>query len=218
MRRRNIVFHAAVVLALGTMCMAQGMGQGQQGMGQRGQGIGQNGTMPNTMSTDSTTPDMGMANPDQMFMRKAAQGGMAEVALGNLAEQNAGNDAVKQFGNRMVTDHSQANNELKQIAQKEGVTLPSDVSSKDKKLSKMLQAKQGSDFDKAYVHDMVKDHETDIAEFRNEAKNGQDPQVKAWAQKTLPVLEQHLAQAKQVAAQVGVDSGKKTAGAMSAQQ
>jgi putative membrane protein len=138
--------------------------------------------------------------------------------LGNIAKQNGGSDAVKQFGDKMVNDHSKSNNELKQLAQTKGVAVPTNVTAKDKRMSKMLGAKQGSDFDKAYIHDMVKDHEEDVAEFRNEAQNGKDPDVKAWAQKTLPTLEQHLALAKQVAGQVGPDTGKKTAGAMSSQQ
>jgi putative membrane protein len=79
----------------------------------------------------------------------------------------------------------------------------------------MLESKQGADFDKAYIHDMVRDHEEDIAEFRREAQNGRDPDVKAWAQKTLPTLEQHLDNAKQVAGQVGAT---KSASAMSAPQ
>jgi putative membrane protein len=90
---------------------------------------------------------------------------------------------------------------------------------KDKRTSKMLQSKQGADFDKAYIHDMVKDHEADLAEFRREAENGKDPDVKAWAQKTLPTLEQHLESAKQVAGQIGgSDTSKKAAGAMSSPQ
>jgi len=166
--------------------------------------------MPPSMSNDNA-----LKSPDHEFIMKAAKGGMAEVNLGNLAQQNGGSDAVKKFGNRMVTDHSQANDQLRQIAQQEGITLPTNVDSKDERLTKMLQSKQGADFDKAYIRDMVKDHEADVAEFRNEAANGKDPQVKAWAQKTLPTLEQHLEMAKQVAGQVGAD---KKPGAMSSQQ
>jgi putative membrane protein len=161
---------------------------------------------------------MNMKSPDQEFIMKAAQGGLAEVDLGNLAKQNGGSDAVKQFGDRMVNDHSQANSQLQQIAQQKGITLPSSPSGKDKHLSKMLRTKQGAEFDKAYIHDMVKDHEADVAEFRHEAENGKDPDVKAWAQKTLPVLEQHLAASKQIAGQVGADTSKKSPTAMSAPQ
>src|SRR6202790_2423936 len=155
---------------------------GQQGAGRPGtgpQGIGQQqgGMDPNPSTSHDDASDM--MSPEHMFVMKAAQGGMAEVKLGNLAKQNGGSDSVKQFGGRMVTDHSQANDELRQLAQQKRITLPSDVSAKDKRLSKMLGSKQGSDFDKAYIHDMVKDHQTDVAEFRNEAENGKDPDIKA---------------------------------------
>jgi putative membrane protein len=215
MRVERMILCVVAVAMAGTVSMAQ-MGRpmpqpNPPGMGQPNQpGMGQPDNMPGSMSRDTT-----MRSPDQMFVVKAAQGGIAEVNLGNLAKQNGGSDAVKQFGDKMVTDHSQANEQLKQLAQQKGIDLPKSASSKDKKLSKTLEAKQGPDFDKAYIHDMVKDHEADVAEFRNEAKNGQDPDVKAWAQKTLPTLEQHLATAKQVAEQVGAD--KKPSGVMSSQ-
>jgi len=189
---------------------------GQQGMGQQGTQADQQGMSPNQPSSMSS--DSMMKSPDQMFVMKAAKGGMAEVATGNLAKQNGSSDAVKQFGDKMVTDHSQANDELRQLAQQKGISLPSDISSKDKHMNKMLASKQGADFDKAYAKDMVKDHEADVAEFRHEAENGKDPDVKAWAQKTLPILEQHLAAARQVAAQVGADTTKKNTTAMSSQQ
>ncbi len=198
MSAQRMIFHALAVAALGAMCMAQnspaskGMGQpgtSQQGIGQQGPsstGMGQQGgmgsNMPDTMSHDTSMNDSQMKSPDQALIMKAAQGGMAEVAMGNIAKQNGGSDAVKQFGDKMVTDHSQANDQLKQLAQQKGITLPSSPSAKDKRTSKMLQSKQGSDFDKAYIQDMVKDHETDVAEFRKEAQNGKDPAVKAWAQ------------------------------------
>lgn len=228
MRATRMLIHAAAFAALGVMCMAQSgtgqsgsMGQAQQGMGQQQQENRQ-GTMrqgdtgaPSSMSDNASRHG---TSPDHAFITKAAQGGLAEVTLGNLAEQNASSDAVKQFGSKMVTDHSKANDELRQIADQKGITLPSHMDAKDKQMSQMLESKKGQAFDKAYTRDMVKDHEADIAEFRKEAEYGKDPAVKAWAQQTLPILEQHLTLAKQVAGEVGSEKTSKSAGAMSSHQ
>lgn len=129
---------------------------------------------------------------DSGFMTKAAQGGLAEVELGRLAATHASNQQVKQFGQRMVDDHSKANNELQQIAAKEGVTLPTTLAAKDQAEMDRLSSLNGGDFDKAYMEDMVKDHRADVAEFKKEANSGTDPSVKAFAAKTLPTLEKHL--------------------------
>jgi len=111
---------------------------------------------------------------DKAFMKKAAKGGMMEVAMGNLAEQNGQSDDVKSFGKRMVTDHSKANDELKSIAEKKGVKLPT----KEKEHSGKWSS------DKAYIDAMVKDHEKDLAEFQEEAKSGSDPDLKKFAEDT----------------------------------
>jgi len=184
------------------------MGQDQQGMGSS------KGSSPSSMSssTDRTTSSSsgmsGKKSPDAAFIKKAAQGGLAEVQLGNVAQQNGSSDAVKQFGSMMVTDHSTANNELQQIARDKGVALPTSPAPNDQQEMKNLQSKRGATFDKAYAREMVKDHEKDVAEFRNEAQNGKDPEVKAWAQKTLPTLEQHLSKAKQMDSQVASGPSK----------
>jgi len=138
---------------------------------------------------------------DRTFAQKAAAGGLAEVSLGQLAQQNASSQQVKEFGQRMVTDHSQANQELQQIAQSENLTLPTTPESKDQALQKRLSALKGTAFDAAYTQDMVRDHQQDIAEFKREAESGQDPALKAFAQKTLPVLQQHLQMAQAASAQ-----------------
>ena len=69
---------------------------------------------------------------DRSFATKTAEDGMAEVQLGNLAKDHASNQAVKDFGNRMVTDHTKANDQLKDWASKNNVTLPTDMDAKDK--------------------------------------------------------------------------------------
>ena len=144
--------------------------------------------------TTGTTSSVDPADND--FMVKAAQGGLSEVNMGNLAAQKATNADVKAFGNRMVTDHSKANDELKQLAATKGVVLPGDVDAEQKKTMDAMSAKSGKDFDKAYMDDMVKDHEKDVKEFEKESKSAKDADLKAWATKTLPTLQEHLRMAK----------------------
>lgn len=127
-----------------------------------------------------------LSDKDKTFMKKAAKGGMMEVAMGQVAEQKAQSEDVKSFGKRMVTDHSKANDELKSIASKKGVQLP----------SKEHTIKWTSD--KAYVDMMVKDHEKDLAEFKEEASGGSDPDVKKFADDTSKVIQEHLDLVKEI--------------------
>jgi putative membrane protein len=133
----------------------------------------------------STSKSSSLSENDKTFMKKAAKDGAMEVAMGRLAAQNAKSDEVKSFGQRMVTDHSKANDELKSIAAKKGVKLP----------SKEPSEKWTSD--KVYMDMMVKDHEKDLAEFQDEATNGSDPDVKKFAEDTAKIVQEHLDLAKQ---------------------
>ena len=153
--------------------------------------------------------DKKIAGADQKFMMKAASGGKAEVELGRLASERGSSDAVKQFGQRMVTDHGKANKELAQLAQQKGVTLPTGMDANHKKTVDRLSRLSGAEFDRAYSREMQKDHDTDVKEFTNQAKNGKDPDLKSWAAQTLPVLQEHQQQARQLNASVGVSPGRR---------
>jgi len=133
-----------------------------------------------------------LSQADRTFMVEAAQGGRLEVQLGNDAQQHASAQDVKSFGQHMVRDHERINQELMQLAQRKGVDLPSTFPGKMRDTIQKLSALQGVAFDRAYMKDMVKDHEEDIAAFRKEAQDGQDPDVKAFAERTLQTLEEHL--------------------------
>jgi putative membrane protein len=138
-----------------------------------------------------------LSTADRQFVTKAAQGGMAEVELGQLATQKAQSAQVKQFGQRMVDDHTKANDQLKQVASQENITLPTGLDAKDQALKDRLEKLSGAQFDKVYMQHMVMDHKKDIAEFQKEANSGKDQQVKQFAQQTLPTLQQHLQMAQQ---------------------
>jgi putative membrane protein len=144
-----------------------------------------------------------MSSGDTTFAMKAAQGGMAEVKLGQLAVDKAGSPDVKTFGQRMVDDHSKLNDQMKQVASAENMTLPTDLDAKDQATYDKLSKLSGAEFDKAYMRDMVKDHETDIKEFQKEANTGKDPQLKQLASTALPILQSHLQMAKDCEAKVG---------------
>ena len=139
---------------------------------------------------------------DRAFAEKAAAGGAAEVEGGKVAEQRAANDKVKQFGARMVQDHGKANDELKQIASGKGLQLPSAPDAHDQQEMARMQKLSGAEFDRAYMDHMVKDHKKDIAEFKKQASSGKDPEIKAFAAKTLPTLQEHLKLAEATHAEV----------------
>lgn len=138
---------------------------------------------------------------DKNFMIKAAQGGMGEVVLGQLALAHASRAGVKQFGRRMVNDHTKANAQLMQVAAKQGVTLPAAPGPEEQATKARLARLSGTAFDRAYVSDMVQDHEKDVADFQKEAHSGKDPAVKAFAAKTLPTLQMHLQMARALSSQ-----------------
>lgn len=143
---------------------------------------------------------------DKRFLDKAAEGGKAEVELGQLAVQKAASEDVKKFGQRMVDDHTRANQKLQEVAEQKGIKLPDKLDAKDQATKARLEKLSGKQFDEAYMKDMVKDHTKDVNEFQREANDGKDPDVKSFAQTTLPTLQDHLKDAKQI----------ETSGAMSA--
>jgi putative membrane protein len=143
-----------------------------------------------------------MASSDAKFMKKVAEDGKAEVELGKLAAQRGGSDSVKKFGERMSTDHAKAGEELAKLAQDKGVTLPSDTDSKHKRLHDKLSKLSGADFDREYMRAMAADHDTDVKAFQREAKSAKDADLRAWAAKTLPTLEEHKQQAHETLASV----------------
>jgi len=145
---------------------------------------------------------MKVSHEDAKFAVSAADGGQAEVQLGQLASQKGVAAGVKDFGNMMVKDHSAANEKLKALAKSKGITLPDSLSEFELKTKNKLSAKSGKDFDKAYVDDMIEDHQKDIREFESAIQTLKDPELKAFATSTLPTLKMHLAAIQQVKQQL----------------
>jgi putative membrane protein len=129
---------------------------------------------------------------DNDFAARAAETNLAEIRMADLAMTKTSNPTVKNLAQRLEADHSKANEQLKQIAVKQNITLPNKLDAKDQAEYDRLSKLSGAEFDKAYTRAQVRDHKAVIAEFRREAAHGTDPEMKKYAADTLPVLEHHL--------------------------
>lgn len=137
-----------------------------------------------------------LSSVDRNFATKAASGGLAEIQTAQMAKQKAESPQVKTFADRIISDHTQANNDLQQIAQQENLTLPSEPSKQERSATQRVGEMTGAAFDRTYAQEEVRDHQQDIALFQQEASSGRDPALKQFAERTLPTLRQHLQMAQ----------------------
>jgi putative membrane protein len=157
------------------------------------------GALSGYAQSSSTVPDTATVN----FVTEASKGGLTEVNTGKLAISQGKSADVKAFGARMVEDHGKANAELTGLVQSKGwqISAPSPA---DVVPDAMLTGSSGADFDKNYVSMMVRDHKKTVALFQRASASLPDPAVKAFATKTLPVLQQHLASIQAIAKKMGI--------------
>jgi putative membrane protein len=160
-------------------------------------------TTPTTPTTTSQTTQ-GDIRQDAGFIREAAGVNLMEVQLGQTAQARAMNASVKQFGQRMVNDHTNLENQLVSLAASNGLQLKQALSSKQQDNVNRLNKLSGQSFDSAYINLMVKGHQEDIAKFQTQSQSAKAVQVRTFATNSLPVLQQHLSLATQVASQLGL--------------
>jgi putative membrane protein len=168
-------------------------------------GAAAQGTSPSTPASPSATTapprngDTGakagaatsLERSERRFIEKAAADGMAEVALGKLAEQRASDPKVKAFAQRMVQDHTKANQELMDLARAKGVTPPATLDREHRRDSEKLGKLQGAQFDREFMKHMVDDHKDAVQDFEKASRSIQDPELKDFAARTLPTLQEH---------------------------
>lgn len=149
-----------------------------------------------TITSDVTKTDSTTMAPvdtgDASFATKAAVGGMTEIALSKAAQQQATSQKVKDFASMMITDHTAAADKLSVIAKTKGITLPTAPDSTKQNIINNISKKTGKDFDKAYVDQMVKDHEETLDMFKKAQTSVKDTSLRAFFTNTTPVIQKHL--------------------------
>ena len=179
---RTMVAAAALTLALGAVpALAQ--------------------TSTTTTTTDTAAQAGQLAEADQTFVEKAAQDSIAEIDLGELAKERAESEEVKQFAQRMIDDHGKANEQLEEIAKSKGAVIPTEAGEEHSKLRAELGELEGEAFDQKYMAAMAEDHQMAVDLFQKQAEEGEDPELKSFAEQTLPIIKEHLTMAQSMVQQ-----------------
>ena len=158
---------------------------GQMGTTGRGQAeVGQGGTL---------------SSADRQFMTKAAMMDMAEIQTGRLAVSQGASESVRQFGQRMIDDHTRTSQQLMQMASAAGFTPPQTLDAKHQAAAAKLGRLTGAEFDRAYMKQMVKDHQEAVSLYQRQSARGSMADLRAFASATLPALQEHLSMARSMA-------------------
>jgi len=140
----------------------------------------------------------GLSSTDKAFLRSAAEADMTEAHVGKMAQGKSSADAVKNFGQSLVQDHTKAYEELTALANKTGADIPKGIDVRRIRAIGELTREKGPAFDRSLAAHEVQDHRKTLAEFKREADKGQSADVKAYAQKMIPTLEEHLRKAEEL--------------------
>jgi putative membrane protein len=154
------------------------------------QSVGEKTGVNSALGITPSTPD---------FVRQAAMSDMFEIQSSQLAEQKASDAPTKSFAQKMVTDHTKTSSEVKSMVSSgklKGVELPTDMAPSQKSMLDKLKGLNGNDFAKQYHSDQVSAHKDAVSLFERYGKGGDNEELKAWANKTLPDLQGHLKMAQ----------------------
>lgn len=190
----------SLVLAAGIVFTLQACNQSSKDKEATGTTTVSGDTTVNAGGKDAVKNGNVKLKPEEIaFIEKAAVGGMMEVELGNLTTQKTKNTIVKDFANRMITDHNGINKDLQNIATVFGLKLPGALPAIEQSHLTAMRQMQGNEYDENYVDMMVSDHSKTLDLF-NGAARFNNPELKEFALRTIPVLQAHNKMA------IGIDS------------
>ncbi len=141
-----------------------------------------------------------LSDRDQKFVETSSSSALGEYKINEMAEDQAASDDVKKLAKELQPAHVKVNKEFIAILNKKGIPSPSDMTKQDQEEVDKLSAKKGDDFDRTFLQVQLDGHKRAITRFEDEAAHGDDPDLKAFADKTLPTLRGFL---KQLQAQAG---------------
>lgn len=210
--RLHLIAAAIAASGLGFGAFAQGNGGGMGGGtgagSSTGTGAGAAAGTGNSGGSSNAKAGTTVASGDARFVQQASANNQAEIELGRLGTQHAASDSVKQFASQMVDDHGKAGDQLKQIAGGKSLALSEQPDAAHRRVIERLGKMNGAEFDRAFVRQMVQDHQKTVELFQRQARAGEDKDLKAFADSTLPTLRQHLEHARSLEREVEGGAGR----------
>lgn len=176
------------IIAAAALCGCNGISDDKDGTGQpeNTQGV------PVDSAMQGSAIPATLEEPETKFAIDAANGSMAEIQLGEMASSKSTSPEIKEFGRLMIEDHSKTHEALKIIAADKNIELPAKASEDKQQVAIQLSSKNGNDFDKTYIEQMIKDHQASIQLFKDAQATVKDTALKAFIGNTLPTLQKHL--------------------------
>jgi putative membrane protein len=155
----------------------------------------------------SKPPADTLSAADRAFITSAAEANLTEIETAKMIEQKSKDPGVRDFAKRMVTDHTQASQNLATVAEMTAVSLPASPSAADRTREDELEKLSGARLNKTYLRDELAGHKQVISAVASEIEHGQDEAAKNYAVQTLPTLQDHIRIAEDIAGKMGM-SGK----------
>jgi putative membrane protein len=151
----------------------------------------------------------GLDQTDQKFLNYAAEDNQAEIQLCLIAEKRAANPALRAFARLMVNDHAEIESRLAALGGELQVKMPDGIGEDGQQTLAKLNPLQGDEFERGFMQAQIKDHSEDIQKYSNEQNATRNQRIRQFATETIPILQQHLALARAVDAQVGNETSGK---------
>lgn len=208
-----LLFGSASVQADDNKSRTSGASQDSASTSASGSGAASSGASASKSGQSGQSGQSQLSKDDQKIIEELAQANLAEIATGKLALERSQNPQIKQFAQQMIDDHTKSQQQLKQLADSKGVQLPSEPARKHQRMADKLAKLEGNKFDEEYRKQVgEKAHEDTHKLLERAQKDAKDPQLKALAQQTLPVVEKHLSMAESMEGKGGRTSGSSSEG------
>jgi putative membrane protein len=202
MSQKKIFLQLLGASALSMMLVASPViAQSTSAQGNTGERSSAASSAGSSSSADNAKSSRGSSveSQDKEFMEDIAHANLAEIETGKLALEKSQSDEVKKFAQMMINEHTKAQKELESLAQKKGITLPTETDMQHKTIATALQALSGDTFDKQYIARVgVGDHERTLKLLQKTEKQTKDKELKAYASKTIKSVKKHLEHAKKM--------------------
>jgi putative membrane protein len=147
----------------------------------------------NSLSRETTISQASLSEIDRIYVEEIAQAGMLELEMAQLALEKSDNENIKKYAQQMIQDHQALNQELMQLAENKGITLPTTLSPKHQALKTQVSKLSGTQFDQAYINEAaINAHIQSLILHTRQIQLGEDQDLQAYAIKTIPIVDTHL--------------------------